>query len=98
MKFLIDMNLSPLWVRFLAEKGFDSVHWSTIGRPPAPDTQTMEYAAANQMIVGALLVNGKSSQPSAVQVRPQDILPAAIGDIVLRALHASRSQLEDGPS
>jgi hypothetical protein len=29
MRFLIDMNLSPLWVQFLAEKGF---HEST-GQP-----------------------------------------------------------------
>jgi uncharacterized protein (DUF433 family) len=49
MKFLIDMNLSPLWVRFLAEKGFDSVHWSSIGRSSAPDTEIMDHAAADQM-------------------------------------------------
>ena len=103
MKFLIDMNLSPLWVRFLAGKGFDRVHWSSIGPPSAPDTQIMDHAARNQMIVfthdldfGALLANRKSSRPSVVQVRTQDVLPSAIGDIVLRALHASRSQLEAG--
>jgi uncharacterized protein with PIN domain len=68
MKFLIDMNLSPLWVRFLAGNGFDSVHWSSIGLSSAPDTEIMDYAAANQMIVfthdldfGALLANRKTS-------------------------------------
>lgn len=103
MRFLIDMNLSPLWVEFLAEKGFGSVHWSRIGEPSAPDSQIMEYAAANHLIVfthdldfGALLANQKTTQPSVVQVRTQDVLPAAIGDVVLRALHASRSQLESG--
>ena len=39
MKFLIDMNLSPLWVSFLAENGFESVNWSTVGRPAAPDSE-----------------------------------------------------------
>jgi len=103
MRFLIDMNLSPLWVRFFAEKGFDSLHWSNVGEPTAADTQIMDYAAAHRMIVfthdldfGALLANHKASQPSVVQVRTQDVLPAAIGDLVLRALHASRSQLEAG--
>jgi predicted nuclease of predicted toxin-antitoxin system len=38
MKFLIDMNLSPLWVPFLREKGLGAVHWSTIGKPWAADT------------------------------------------------------------
>jgi len=33
MKFLIDMNLSPLWVSFLSGKGFKAVHWSTVGQP-----------------------------------------------------------------
>jgi predicted nuclease of predicted toxin-antitoxin system len=39
MKLLIDMNLSPLWVPFLADSGFESIHWSNIGQPSAPDTE-----------------------------------------------------------
>jgi predicted nuclease of predicted toxin-antitoxin system len=31
MKFLVDMNLSPLWVPFLADQGFEAIHWSTAG-------------------------------------------------------------------
>ena len=62
---LIDMNLSPLWVEFFARSGFESVHWSKIGEPAAPDGPIMEYAAANGMIIfthdldfGALLASG----------------------------------------
>lgn len=51
MRILIGMNLSPLWVRFFAEAGFESLHWSSIGEPSAPDTQIMDYAIANKMIV-----------------------------------------------
>ena len=103
MRFLIDMNLSPLWVSFLAEHGFESVHWSNVGLPSAPDTEIMDYAARNQMIVfthdldfGALLADRKSTRPSVIQFRTQDVLPAAIGDTVVRAVHASRSQLDRG--
>ena len=103
MKLLIDMNLSPLWVSFRAESGFESIHWSRIGEPSAPDAQIMDYASANGLIVfthdldfGALLANRKTRQPSVIQVRTQDVLPAAIGDMVVRALHASRLQLERG--
>ena len=46
MKLLIDMNLSPLWVQFLADSGFDSIHWSEIGQPSAPDTEIMDHASA----------------------------------------------------
>lgn len=47
MKFLIDMNLSPLWVTFLAERGYEAAHWSTIGEPWAADSEIFDFAAAN---------------------------------------------------
>jgi len=103
MKLLIDMNLSPLWVQFLADSGFDSTHWSNIGQPSAPDTEIMDYASACGLVIfthdldfGALLANRKTRQPSVIQVRTQDILPTAIGDMVVCALHACRSHLEAG--
>jgi len=103
MKLLIDMNLSPVWVQFLADSGFESVHWSSIGRPSAPDTQIMDYASANGMVIfthdldfGALLASRKTRRPSVLQVRTQDVLPTAIGQIVVRALHTSRAHLETG--
>ncbi len=103
MKLLIDMNLSPLWVQFLADAGFDSTHWSEIGQPSAPDTEILDYASANGLVIfthdldfGALLATRKLRRPSVIQVRTQDVLPSAIGEIVVRALHASRSHLETG--
>ena len=103
MKLLIDMNLSPLWVGFLAGAGFESIHWSAIGHAAALDHQIMDYASANGFVVfthdldfGALLAKRKTRQPSVIQARVQDIMPAAIGDMVVRALRASRIQLEEG--
>ncbi len=103
MKLLIDMNLSPLWLSFLADAGFESIHWSTVGDPSAPDTRIMDYASRNSLVVfthdldfGALLANRKTRQPSVFQIRTQDVLPSVIGDVVLRALRASWSQLEEG--
>ena len=43
MKLLIDMNLSPLWVGFLASRGVEAVHWSTVGDPRAKDSTIMEW-------------------------------------------------------
>lgn len=103
MKLLIDMNLSPLWVEFLARSGFESVHWSEVGSASAPDAVIMDYAAAHGMIIfthdldfGALLADRESRQPSVIQIRTQDVLPSGIGQIVVRALHTSRGQLETG--
>ena len=88
MKILIDMNLSPLWVQFLVDSGFDSVHWSSIGPSAAPDTQIMDYASANGLVIfthdldfGALLASRKTSRPSVIQIRTQDVMPAATQEI-----------------
>jgi predicted nuclease of predicted toxin-antitoxin system len=81
MKLLIDMNLSPLWVEFLAGAGFVSIHWSAVGRPSAPDSEIAKH---------------NLRQPSVIQIRTQDVLPSAIGEIVLRALRACRLHLQEG--
>jgi predicted nuclease of predicted toxin-antitoxin system len=28
MRILLDMNLSPTWVGFLMQEGFEAVHWA----------------------------------------------------------------------
>ena len=103
MKLLIDMNLSPLWVEFLAGAGFESTHWSQIGEPSAPDTEILDYASENGLVIfthdldfGALLATRKTRQPSVIQIRTQEVLPAAIGELAARALRTSRSHLEAG--
>jgi predicted nuclease of predicted toxin-antitoxin system len=101
MRIVIDMNLSPLWVQFLADSGFECVHWSSIGSPSAPDAEILEYASVKGCVVfthdldfGALLARRGTRQPSVIQLRTQDVLPIAVGSLVLRALHASRVELE----
>ena len=47
MKILIDMNLSPRWVKLFDDASVESAHWSTIGATNAPDKEIMDYAKAN---------------------------------------------------
>lgn len=103
MKVLIDMNLSPRWVRFLSEAGFDTVHWSAVGRYDAPDVEIMEYAASHEYIVlthdldfGAILAATQGNKPSVIQVRASDISPTAIARQVISALHQMRVELFEG--
>jgi predicted nuclease of predicted toxin-antitoxin system len=91
MKFLVGMNLSPLWITYLADQGFEAAHWGRIGQPEASDSEILDFAAENDWIVfthdldfGTLLATLRSSAPSVLQVRSQDVLPSAIGEIVLR--------------
>jgi predicted nuclease of predicted toxin-antitoxin system len=103
MKILNDMNLSPTWVPFLVNHGIEAIHWSAIGEASAPDWQIFDYADANEFVVfthdldfGTLLAARKTRGPSVIQIRTQDVLPSAIGDIVLRAIGAGHDHLEAG--
>ena len=76
MKLLIDMNLTPDWVPFLATHGIDAVHWSTVGNPRAPDDEIMSWAFTSAHIVfthdldfGTLLAKTRAGGPSVFQLR-----------------------------
>ncbi len=44
MRFLIDMNLTPLWVPFIEAAGHNALHWRDVGPADAPDTELLRYA------------------------------------------------------
>lgn len=103
MRFLVDMNLSPLWVPFLSTLGFESIHWSKIGAHSAPDKEILRYARSHGYAVlthdldfGALLHAGQLMAPSVVQIRADDVLPSAIGDAVVRAIRAAEAEITAG--
>ncbi len=37
MKLVVDVNLPPRWVEFLATRGIEAVHWSQVGDLRATD-------------------------------------------------------------
>lgn len=103
MKLLLDMNLPPRWVQFLAAEGFKCVHWSDVGTPTAKDSQIMAYARENGFIVfthdldfGALLAASHATGPSVIQVRTQNIVPEVIGTLVLNAIRKFEKELLQG--
>jgi len=103
MKLLLDMNLSPTWVRFLEENGFEAVHWSTTGAPTATDAVIMAWARERGFVVvthdldfSALLASTEAVGPSVIQVRTQDVLPDAVGADVVRVLREHRAALDEG--
>ena len=103
MKLLIDMNLPPRWVEFLAEKNIESIHWSTIGKPDAPDHQILEYASRNGYAVfthdldfSFLLSRSNSSTPSVIQSRIAELRPESIGELLIAALNQFSNEIENG--
>ena len=51
MKLLVDMNLSPRWLTLLASAGWEAIHWGTLGKHDAPDSEILAYAALNEYVI-----------------------------------------------
>ena len=100
---MVDMNLSPEWVKVLESDGWPAVHWSTIGDPRASDATIMEWAATHEYVVfthdldfGAILALSHATSPSVLQVRAADVMPAHLGDAILAALKQHEADLSSG--
>jgi predicted nuclease of predicted toxin-antitoxin system len=103
MKILVDMCLSPVWKETFEQHGIEAIHWSKIGDPKAKDREILAWARGHGFIVfthdldfGHLLALTHAAGPSVIQVRSEDILPATIGSVVLRALRQHAELLESG--
>jgi predicted nuclease of predicted toxin-antitoxin system len=103
MRLLVDMNLSPEWVGVLKSAGWEAIHWSTVGNPRAEDQEIMAWARVQKHVVfthdldfGTLLALTRAGSPSVIQVRTQDVTPAAIGALVVNALRQFEGTLEKG--
>ncbi len=103
MKLLVDMNLSPRWIKLLAEAGIEAAHWSELGAAHAPDSEIMTFAKANGYVVlthdldfSAILAATHGEKPSVVQIRSEDLSPDEIGRPVIDALRQMTAELEDG--
>ena len=51
VRLVVDMNLSPDWVRILEDNGWPAVHWSSIGDKGASDETIMNWAATHEYVV-----------------------------------------------
>ena len=103
MKVLVDMNLSPRWVPFLRGEGHDAQHWSALGAPDAPDAELMAWAEAHGFVVftndldfSAILASTGRTAPSVIQLRAQDLLPDAMGAVVVQVLRQVEAELRAG--
>ncbi len=103
MKFLVDMNLSPLCPEAFAAVNVFCVHWLALGKANTSDPEIMAYAKQHGFIVltGDLdfrrhLAFTRDSKPSVVQLRFRDYRPRAIQSRVLLILSQLGYELENG--
>lgn len=103
MRVLVDMNLSPRWVKLLTDADVEAVHWSSLGAANARDIDIMDFARVKGYVVlthdldfGAILAATKGNKPSVVQIRSEDVSPDIIGKQVVGALQQMAVDLEQG--
>ena len=103
MKILIDMNLSPAWVPALRAAGFQSTHWSEVGKPEASDEAVCMYAKSHTYVLfthdldfGAILAATHADAPSVLQVRTQNVDPEHLCETMVALLHHCQEYLEKG--
>ena len=103
MRLIIDANLSPSWIDWLAAKGFEAVHWSVVGDGDAPDSEIMDYAAENGFVVvtrdldfGKMLLHRSATLPSVIQLRKGHAAPSSIGETLVEHLRSNQSKLTSG--
>ena len=103
MKLLVDMNLSPDWVPFLAGHGWEVVHWSIVGPGNAPDTELMEWARQHDHVVltqdldfSQLLFATSQTGPSVVLLRMDNEFDSAAQSHVCSAIALAESALSSG--
>jgi predicted nuclease of predicted toxin-antitoxin system len=91
MKLLVDMNLSPRWVKTLIGAEIEASHWPSLGPANASYADIMTFARTNGYVVlthdldfSALLAATQGSKPSVVQIRSDDVRPETVGPILSR--------------
>jgi predicted nuclease of predicted toxin-antitoxin system len=103
MKFLVDVNLSQKWLRFLSDAGHEATYWTDVGHEADPDECLMNWARENNAILltcdldfGAMLAASGAEKPSVVQLRPWKHRPELLMGRLDLALKAYQRHLEIG--
>lgn len=103
MKILVDMNLSPDWLPFLRDEGWEALHWLEIGDARAKDKEIFDWAARNGYLVfthdldfSAILAATNAGKPSVVQVRVQNVLPEVFATRLITLLRQNANDLKAG--
>jgi predicted nuclease of predicted toxin-antitoxin system len=103
MRLLVDMNLSPDWVPLLNSRGWEAIHWSSLGKGNEPDPDLLAWARANNHIVltqdldfSQILYATKDSGPSVVLLRMDNEFDPAARRYICAALTQAEEALTQG--
>jgi predicted nuclease of predicted toxin-antitoxin system len=100
VNILVDMNLSPEWVEFLARPGWIIRRWNEVGQATAEDPDIALWAAQNKFAVltqdldfSDILFMTQAAAPSLILLRYQDEHAAEFRIHVQRCIVEMEKQL-----
>jgi len=103
MNFLVDMALSPKTVKALRDYGHEAVRANELGMAKSKDSEILEYAAKNDMIVltadldfGDILAYTGFKKPSVIIFRLKDPSPDHVNSLLLLAIPRIKDSLDKG--
>jgi predicted nuclease of predicted toxin-antitoxin system len=103
VKVLLDQGLPRSAVQFLNERGINAEHVGDLGMAKATDAVILAAAVKLDAIVvtldadfHALLASSRSTSPSVVRVRIEDLKGDELAEIVSQVLEAAGEELDVG--
>jgi len=103
VKIVVDMNLSPEWIRVLASSGWSAQHWSRIGKGDAEDDEIFRWARENDHIIltqdldfPQILFAAASGSPSVILLRVDNELDEKVRARVCAAIAKASAKLLTG--
>lgn len=103
LRFLADMNLSPITVDILQREGWDMVRVSTLLPANASDAEILVLARRQNRVVvtqdldfSALLALGGYAQPSLITLRLSNTDPSLVTERLRQILPQSEQALREG--
>lgn len=103
MKVLLDQGLPRSAVQFLNERGINAEHVGDLGMAKATDAVILAAAVKLDSIVvtldadfHALLASSRSTSPSVVRVRIEDLKGDELAEIISQVVEAAGEELDVG--
>lgn len=102
-KFIADMNISPVTVSMLREKGFDIIRVSEVMDNRSSDRDILKYATTNEMVIltqdldfSMLLAINGHKKPSVITLRLDNPSPDIAFQHIIRAFGYLANDLDKG--
>jgi len=103
VKLVVDMNFGTDWVAALSDHGADSIHWTEVGHPRAPDEEVVEWARENRCAVvtqdkgvARRVVVAGATAPSVIQIRNAQAMESGLPARVAAVAKEHATDLERG--